>query len=468
MALAYTAPTWEDGSGTGISASQLQALCNCVEGLVQGTDKAVHNITFSGSTMTLTFADGSQETAATSVKGVSSITKTGSSQTDPVVDTYTITYSDGTTSTFQITNGAKGDTGATPVITVSATADAIASLNPSVTVTKTGTNEAPHFSMAFSGLKGQTGPQGNPGVDGTDGEDGYSPVVTITNIQGGHRVNITDADHPTGQNFDVMNGDGAGDMLAQDYDSTSAVANAGGIPAYVTANAMQTNGSNADSMVKFSNAFTVGTRYVGEVTAGTKSFTSGTSNTATGENAIATGSGGDASGNESFVLGNSCTASANSALAGGRTSEATGARSLAFGNHALTSYDEQIAFGEYNKANNSNRIFMVGNGDSNARSNAFEVYKDGSLSEDNGTTKHFCRRLKNTITLSTSTTTDTTFTDATYITADSILNVYTDIFGVNPSAISVDGTNHTCTLTFPKHTSAATLNVILEVCGFMS
>ena len=145
MALAYTAPTWEDGSGTGISASQLQALCNCVEGLVQGTDKAVHNITFSGSTMTLTFADGSQETAATSVKGVSSITKTGSSQTDPVVDTYTITYSDGTTSTFQITNGAKGDTGATPVITVSATADAIASLNPSVTVTKTGTNEAPHF-----------------------------------------------------------------------------------------------------------------------------------------------------------------------------------------------------------------------------------------------------------------------------------------------------------------------------------
>ena len=465
MALAYTAPTWEDGSGTGISASQLQALCNCVEGLVQGSDKAVHNITFSGSTMTLTFADGSQETAATSVRGVSSITKTGSSLTDPVVDTYTITYSDGTTSTFQITNGAKGDTGATPVITVSATADAIASLNPSVTVTKTGTDEAPHFSMAFSGLKGQTGEQGEPGTDGTDG---YSPVVTITNIQGGHRVNITDADHPTGQNFDVMNGDGAGDMLAQDYDSTSAVANAGGIPAYVAANAMATNGSNADSMVKFSNAFTVGTRYVGEVTAGTKSFTSGTSNSATGENAVAIGNGNEASADNTLAIGGYSIASAAWAFAGGRNGEANGARSFAFGNHALTSYDEQVAFGEYNKANNSNRIFMVGNGDSNARSNAFEVYKDGSLSEDNGTTKHFCRRLKNTITLSTSTTTDTTFTDATYITADSILNVYTDIFGVNPSAISVDGTNHTCTLTFPKHTSAATLNVILEVCGFMS
>ena len=79
MALAYTAPTWEDGSGTGISASQLQALCNGVEGLIQGSDKAVHSITFSGSTMTLIFADGSQETSATSVKGISSISKTGTS-----------------------------------------------------------------------------------------------------------------------------------------------------------------------------------------------------------------------------------------------------------------------------------------------------------------------------------------------------------------------------------------------------
>lgn len=105
MALAYTSPTWTDGSGTGISASQLQALCNCVEGLVQGSDKALHNIAINGSTMTLTFADGSQETASTDVKGISSIAKTG---TAGLVDTYTITYTDGSTSTFTITNGSPG------------------------------------------------------------------------------------------------------------------------------------------------------------------------------------------------------------------------------------------------------------------------------------------------------------------------------------------------------------------------
>ena len=110
MALAYTAPTWVDGSGTGISASQLQALCNCIEGLVQGTDKAVHTIAMLNNTITLTFADGTQETVtATGMKGVSSITKTGSSG---LVDTYTITYSDGTTSTFTVTNGADGQPGA--------------------------------------------------------------------------------------------------------------------------------------------------------------------------------------------------------------------------------------------------------------------------------------------------------------------------------------------------------------------
>lgn len=44
--------------------------------------------------------------------GIQSIAKTSSSGTNPVVDTYTITYADASTSTFTITNGLKGDTGA--------------------------------------------------------------------------------------------------------------------------------------------------------------------------------------------------------------------------------------------------------------------------------------------------------------------------------------------------------------------
>lgn len=42
------------------------------------------------------------------------------------------------------------------------------------------------------------------------GEDGYSPAVTITEITGGHRVTITDEEHPQGQSFDVMDGSGGG------------------------------------------------------------------------------------------------------------------------------------------------------------------------------------------------------------------------------------------------------------------
>lgn len=106
MALAYTAPTWTDGTGEGISASNLQAISNCIEGLVQGADKAVHNVSINGSVITLTYADGTSENfTAVDLKGIVSIEKTS---TVGLVDTYTITYSDGTTDTFTVTNGQQG------------------------------------------------------------------------------------------------------------------------------------------------------------------------------------------------------------------------------------------------------------------------------------------------------------------------------------------------------------------------
>ena len=73
---------------------------------------------------------------------VVSIEKTG---TSGLVDTYTITYSDGTTSTFTVTNGADGEDG------------------------KDGA----------TGATGETGPQGPQGIQGEKGEDGHTPVVTI-------------------------------------------------------------------------------------------------------------------------------------------------------------------------------------------------------------------------------------------------------------------------------------------------
>jgi len=47
--------------------------------------------------------------------------------------------------------------------------------------------------------------KGDPGTPGHDGDDGFSPTVSITNITGGHRVTITDAQGT--HTVDVMDGE---------------------------------------------------------------------------------------------------------------------------------------------------------------------------------------------------------------------------------------------------------------------
>lgn len=101
--------------------------------------------------------------------------------------------------------------GGVPHITATASVDPNTGI-PEVSVSRSGTDENPNFAFAFKNLKGSQGIQGLPGqngqngVDGTDGEDGVSPVIFVTDITGGHRVKIIDVDHPLGQTFDVMNG----------------------------------------------------------------------------------------------------------------------------------------------------------------------------------------------------------------------------------------------------------------------
>lgn len=77
-----------------------------------GISSIVYTPPASGSltgTMVITLAD--QSTTSVSIqngKGIVSIVKTS---TSGLIDTYTITYNDSTTSTFTVTNGTKGDTG---------------------------------------------------------------------------------------------------------------------------------------------------------------------------------------------------------------------------------------------------------------------------------------------------------------------------------------------------------------------
>lgn len=129
------------------------------------------------------------DTGATGV-GISSITKTA---TVGLVDTYTITYTNSTTSTFDVTNGSEGDDG---VGIASITKTATAGLIDTYTITYTdGTTST--FNVT-NGANGQ---------DGQDGEDGAaagfgSVTASVDNNTGTPSVVVTTSGPDTAKNFD--------------------------------------------------------------------------------------------------------------------------------------------------------------------------------------------------------------------------------------------------------------------------
>ena len=77
------------------------------------------------------------------------------------------------------------------------------------------------------GQDGAPGHDGKDGKDGQDGEDGISPTVTVTDITGGHRVTIADAEGS--QSFDVLNGENGqnGQNGADGFSPTASVSKSG-------------------------------------------------------------------------------------------------------------------------------------------------------------------------------------------------------------------------------------------------
>ena len=149
--------------------------------------------------------------------------------------------------------GAKGD-----AATVDAGTVTTLPAGSSATVVNSGTTSDAVFDFGI--------PRGADGTDGTDGEDGFSPAVTITSIPGGHQVNITDAEHPQGQSFNVMDGSGSGDMQASAYDPNSDVYNAGGIPDYVDDKISTAISGKADKVSEATNGNFAGLDSYGNLT----------------------------------------------------------------------------------------------------------------------------------------------------------------------------------------------------------
>lgn len=175
------------------------------------------------------------------------------------------------------------------------------------------------------------------------------------------------------------------------------------------------------------------------------------------------------------------TCAVNRGHAEGKYTAANGEASHAEGTGTITVYSNQHAMGKWNMPR-YDAILMVGGGTPDDRSNIFEIYEDGSISFDNGTTKFKFAKVNNvwgfydkngtfypfypvtvatkTVTLSTSDITEIRISNNA-IKANSRLDWFIDVYGINPT--NVDAGVGYCDMTFPKVDTATTINIQLEI-----
>ena len=123
---------------------------------------------------------------------------------------------------------------------------------------------------------------------------------------------------------------------------------------------------------------------------GNYSHSEGYSNTASGGNSHCEGGANTASAPCAHAEGTGTRAIESASHAEGQGTTASGYVSHAGGNYTYADQQYQTAIGTYNTQNNTNCLFVVGNGTSdNSRSDAFCVYNDGKLLINNGYKLYF-------------------------------------------------------------------------------
>ena len=110
---------------------------------------------------------------AAALDGHGGIVSIAKTSTSGLTDTYTITLADGTTVNYQVVNGADGFS---PTVAVS-------NITGGKRLTITDAN----------GTRTVDVMDGTNGTNGTNGTDGFSPTIASSTISGGHRLTITDA-----------------------------------------------------------------------------------------------------------------------------------------------------------------------------------------------------------------------------------------------------------------------------------
>lgn len=200
------------------------------------TDTTRTNIDMTPRTFSIIPAKGDKGNKGDAGNGIASIEKTGSSG---LLDTYTISYTNGDTATFQVKNGEDGT-----IENLSVEAQTL-----------------PAGSDASASYEDNTLTLGIP-----VGADGVSPVVAISTITGGHRITVTDTGGT--HTFDVMDGedgtDGVGVPMGgttgqalvkasgTDYDTEWGDAGSG-VPSGGTTGQALVKASNADGDVEWGN-----------------------------------------------------------------------------------------------------------------------------------------------------------------------------------------------------------------------